>query len=1262
VGDALEFRILGPLEVVDQDRAVPIRGARQRSVLALLLLNTNELVSTDRLVEELWGEEQAPASQNALQVAVSRLRTALGSGAEHLVTREPGYVLRVGAEELDAARFEALVAEGRHLSAEGAPGNAAVVLGRALALWRGGALADFLYEPFAQLEIARLEELRLSALEERIEVDLVLGRGDEVVGELRTAVAEYPLRERLRGQLMRALYRCGRQAEALEVYGQGRRRLVEDLGLEPGPELRDLEGAILRQDPSLAVAEANTRVVLRMRKLVTLVVVELRAGTLLGGHLDPEALDALAERCIGPLTVGVERHGGVIERVVGGRVAAAFGIPRVHEDDVVRAARAALEVRETVERLGAAESGRGIRVAVAAGISTGEVVAGDDGDRPSVVMGEVALEAERLATWAEPGEILLADATAALGSGALEVATGKRGQRLLAAPRGRRFIEGPPATPLVGRTGELETLRAAFARATSARAAVLVTVLGEAGIGKTRLAQAFAAGLENAATVLAGRCPSYGEGITFWPLREVVTDARQAERGATLRELLGGERDADLVADRIETALGAEGGVQSLEEIFWATRRLLETLARRRPLVVVLDDLQWAEPAFLDLVEHVAARAPGPLLLVCLGRPEVLELRPEGLGEVVSLEPLAEREIDALIETLGGEATVAEGLEGRIKEVAEGNPFFVEQVVAMLTEGRLVDTEIVLTPRIEMLLASRLERLGPGERRVVERAAIVGTEFTLADVVGLLPDEARPSAEQHLQALIRKRLVRAGSDGYRFAHVLIQNAVYRSVPKALRASLHESFAQLLDEREKARSHPEILGYHLEQAFGCRTAIAGERDAALGRRASAFLGRGAARAAARQDVHAVANLCTRALALLDDNDPHRIELLHGQGWALIWTGEFQPAEKALSEAVDAAERVEDARWAAYARLALADLRNGFLQTTTTKDARREAIRAIGVFESCGDERGLAWAWTVLGRGQERDGHTLAAEEAYEQAAAHGQQTRDPVTGGVPTGVLVLGPRPVSEAIRRCEELLEQARGDAVGEATVRRSIGVLRALSGQFDEARRLVASPRPIFEDLGRELSAAWASKAVGHVELLAEDWPAAERELHPAFETLARLGAGGDAAGAGGLLARALCGQRRYREALEIAEAAIAAVAADSRSRNWAMAAKATALAGLGQLTEAESLAREVLAIADGTDIVLDQATARIDLAEILLLTDDRDEPAALLADGLAISERKEDVVTAARARALLEQLAGSRRPSRPRERHRHGPGPSAV
>ena len=255
----LEFRILGPLEVAGNDGLLALPAGKPRALLAVLLLARGEVVSVDRLVDELWGERPPPTAAKNVQGYVARLRRVLGDGA--LLTQSPGYALRVDA--LDATRFRALVEEARHEE----PVTAARQLEEALALWRGPALADFAYEPFAQEEIRRLDESRLSALEDRIEADLALGRHEEVVGELESVAREHQLRERLQRMRLLALYRCGRQADALEAYRTTRRRLVEELGVEPGPELKELERMILEHDPSLGSPRRETRRVVAARRL-----------------------------------------------------------------------------------------------------------------------------------------------------------------------------------------------------------------------------------------------------------------------------------------------------------------------------------------------------------------------------------------------------------------------------------------------------------------------------------------------------------------------------------------------------------------------------------------------------------------------------------------------------------------------------------------------------------------------------------------------------------------------------------------------------------------------------------------------------------------------------------------------------------------------------------------------------------------------------------------------------------------------------------
>ena len=619
---------------------------------------------------------------------MSLLRKSLGGDV--LVTREGGYVLDVSPEQVDAVRFERLAAEAREIVT---PDGRAAKLREALELWRGPALADLAYEPFAAVEIARLEELRLAATQDLIDAELELGRHADLVPELETLIQEHPFDERLRGQLMLALYRSGRQAEALEAYRAARRMLDEELGLEPGPPLRELEQAILRHDPALATPAVAKPVTLPTRRTVTVLFADLVDSSSLVEGLDPEAAHSLLQRYFATARAAVEGHGGIVEKFIGDAVMAVFGVPRSHEDDALRAVRAAIEIRE---RVPAADE----RLEVRIGVNTGEVLAGA-GDEV-LVTGAAVTVAKRLEQAARGGEVLVGASTQRLVRDAVRSRQTKR--RDPVAFRVEELIEGAPAierrfdTPLVGRDEELAALRGAFERARDERRCVVFTVVGEAGIGKTRVARELLHELHEETTVLVGRCVSYGEGATFLPLTEMM--------GA---EVL---------------AAGSTG------EIFLAARRRFEELAAEKPLLLVFEDVHWAEPTLLDFVEYLGAQATGsPILALCMSRPDLLAER-SGWDASLTLEPLTDEHARELA---GGEQHA-----DRIVEIAEGNPLYVQQLAAYVAEEGEAALDAV-PGSIEALIASRLDRLGAEERGLAQRAAVVGRRFSPAAVAALGP-------------------------------------------------------------------------------------------------------------------------------------------------------------------------------------------------------------------------------------------------------------------------------------------------------------------------------------------------------------------------------------------------------------------------------------------------------------------------------------------------------------------------------------------
>ncbi len=751
----MEIRLLGPLRLVQGGTVVPLPRRQQRALLAVLALRAGEIVSTDRLIEDLWGADAPRSALGSLQNAVYSLRKAVGPDV--LLTEPPGYRLALEAERVDALRFERLLEEARAAPA----GTRGALLADALALWRGPALDDLAFEPFAGAEIVRLDGLRLDAEEERLAGELGLGRHDHLVPELESLVTANPLRERLRGQLMLALYRSGRQAEALEVYRAARLALADELGLDPSPELQRLERAILRHDPALAILvepEQELPSAPRERRMVS--VLAAVPSALDDPELLLESLEALLERTRSIL----QRYGGTLERFGPEGLVATFS---GRDDDALRAVRAASEL------------------ALPAGVSTGEAVLTEAG-----AAGAVVTRASELAHL--DGGLRLDARSFALVRHA--VRTAPDGDDFLVT-RFDEIAEGRAQRddlPLAGRIDELVRLRGAFDEAVSESRCRVVTVLGEPGIGKTRLARELAERLGAEATVLVARCLAYGEGATFLPL---LTALRNAEPERALHR----EPDAELVVERL-AALAGGTDASSLGESYWAVRRLLETLAARTPVLLVLDDVHWAEAALLDLVEYLAERVAEPLLVLCLARPE-LE-RP--LGATFPLGPLAADEARAVAE---GIAELDDATHARIVELAEGNPLYVEQLAAYAVEGGEG-----LPPTLEAVLSGRLGRLPDDERAVLQRAAVAGREFSRGAVAALLESPV----DTQLLSLSRRGLIHAapdhapGDDGYCFHHVLLRDAAYETLTKRERAALHERIGSLARSRRPGRRRARRL--------------------------------------------------------------------------------------------------------------------------------------------------------------------------------------------------------------------------------------------------------------------------------------------------------------------------------------------------------------------------------------------------------------------------------------------------------------------
>lgn len=996
-----------------------------------------------------------------------------------------------------------------------------------------------------------------------------------------------------------------------------------------------------------------------VRKTVTVLFADVADSTVLGERLDPEALRSALSRWFDRASAAIERHGGTVEKFVGDAVMAVFGVPRLHEDDALRAVRAAAELRSALASLNEElERERGLALAVRVGINTGEVVAGDGGR--TLVTGDAVNVAKRLEEAASPGEIVVGDATLRLTLGPARyeplepfAAKGKaeplRAWRLLEVDPGAPAFERTSVRPLVGRRGELEQLRRAYGRSVAERSCHLFTLLGAAGIGKSRLAAELFADVADEAHVLVGRCLPYGDGITFWPLSEVL---RELGGDEGVRERLGGDRDAELVLERLGGVTGrADVGSQ---ETFWAVRQLCEALARRQPLVLCFEDVHWAEPTFLELVEYLAAWVrDAPMLLLCLARPEFLDERPAWLGgqentASLTLAPLSPSESEELLDALGTSGDARE----RIADAAGGNPLYAEQMAAMVAEGDDADALLEVPPTIQALLAARLDRLSPEEHAVIDRAAVCGKEFWRDAVVALMPEEERDAVGHVLISLVRKDLIKPHrspirpDDAFRFGHALIRDAAYGAVPKETRASLHERFADWVyaTAGEHAREFDEIVGYHLEQAFRYREQVGLADDEALGiaGRAGDLLGAAGERAFTRSDLPAAVTLLSRAVSLLHDGHGEPLCLLPLLGSALIAMGEFARAGTVLNEALGLAAAAGDKRLELRAAIELEFLRTFTNPDGSTDDRVRVAAQAIPVLAELEDDLGLAKAWWLRSEADAIAARWASRAEALEQALLHARRARDERTASTIVGLLAqaleYGPTPVRAAIRRCEELRQGVVGNRAAEAGIDCTLAALHAMEGRFDEARVVYGHAQACYDELGLRYMRAARSHVVGFVELLAGDPERAVRELRAGYDALAEMGERGTRSTIAAFLAEALVAQGRYPDAEQFARVAEEAGAADDVVTQclW-RCASARALAHARDLVAAERLAHEAVRLAADTDFLELQARALLDLAAVLATGGRTGETGPLVEAAHERYVRKGNVVAAGRtARAV--------------------------
>jgi class 3 adenylate cyclase/tetratricopeptide (TPR) repeat protein len=1030
------------------------------------------------------------------------------------------------------------------------------------------------------------------------------------------------------------------------------------------------------------------------RKIVTVVCCAVRNFDELSERLDPEALAQVTDVFFQEMSQALERYGATVEQWGNERILGLFGIPQVHADDALRAVYASFEMRTSLNQQNS-EFFRiwRIRITIGIGIGTGEVVTRGAAAGPVAVLGDAINQASRLERIASAGDVLISDATYPIIRNAVTVEpvdsavdkgwrASMQAWRLLALDQSAHPAPHLDA-PMVGRDQEQAMLLQTFERAVANHTCQLFTILGEAGIGKSRLVQEFVSLVRERATAVGGHCLPYGNGITFWPLATAIRQAANIREPDTaqvartkLMAILGDHEHAQSIADHVLPALSLKGTAASLEQIFWAVRRLLETIARDRPLVVVFDDLQWAETTLVDLIEHVADWSKDvPLLIVCLARPELLDARSAwGGGKLnattILLEPLNHEECRRLLAHLLDYQQVAEDAWDRIGEIAEGNPLFLEEILGMLLdEGKLRRKagrwllasengfKAAVPPSVEALIAERLERLSPDARALIQRAAIAGRTFYRGAIITLSPAAAQPSVETNLLTLIRKGFVQpvpnelADEQTYRFRHALIREAAYEALPKAQRGELHERFAEWVEAMPKGRDRKvdELVGYHLEQAQRYHSELepGDPHGQELAARAADRLDRAAGRAFSLGDISAAANLFARAAALLPVGGSSRLEAQAMLARALRIAGDFAKANVVIGEVIEGATAACEEGLRTQALVERAFIRLYTDPEGRPEEAIAQAADAIGVFETLGDDRNLAEAWTLLSLVHLMRSDMVARREALECALLYVRRSGDTrneawITWGI-VGSVAQGPTPAAEAAAFAGQHFKLARekGWRFLEAGASLHLGRLQAMLGQFEEAREHVAEAQRICQELGLAFWAATFNHFLGFVEMLAGEPSAAEHHFLRGYEALGRLGEQTYRLTTAAYLAHALYELGRYEEVMDLTRSIEEEAATDDVHTQvlW-RGARAKALARLGGGAEAVEIAEKAVALSQAIADESTRADALTDLAVARRFSGLPTAAAAAAAEALDLYEAKGNVVRVRTTRALLASM----------------------
>ncbi|MGB9248462.1 MAG: BTAD domain-containing putative transcriptional regulator, partial [Mycobacterium sp.] len=1266
----MELGVLGPLQVRQDGAPVAIPGAKPRAVLTMLGLHHGSVVAADTLVELLLGEDPPRTAAKALQTHISALRRALGDG--FVLTQGTGWA--IAESEVDASRYKSAARLGRDAAATGDTSQAVARFEEALALWRG--VPELPDGRRGTSEKTRWVEGHAALVEDRADALLATARAAEIIGELEAAVAEAPLRERRWGQLMLALYRAGRQGDALGAYQRARTMLADELGIDPGPELRRLETAIVAQDASLDIVVAQQHP--SVMRAVTFLLTDIEGST--------AAWEADAEA----MAVALARHDELTEQVVtsrGGRLIKTRG-----EGDATfsvferpsAAAAAAMELQDAIthEPWGLREPMR-IRIA----LHTGEVEL-RDGD----YFGRAVNRAARLRSLAVGGQILCSGATAelvvdSLADDVVLADLGLRELRNLARPEHVFELrletaeesaqpptsDAPPMErpglpsvligtgPFVGRGSELERLLSAWQTSLGGGACAAL-IAGEPGVGKTRLAGEWSRqAYEQGAVVLYGRC--YEDlGAPYQPFAEALRSMVPCVGARRLRELRGVEALLPLVpglADEVPDLAAPTRADPDTERyaLFDAVVALLEMASTQAPVVLVLDDLHWAAKPTLLLLRHLLrfgdrarVQIVGTYRSTDLDRSHPLaamlaDLHRDGTANRISLSGLDEDDVSAYVAKAGYDD---EELGHALASVTGGNPFFLIEALRHVDESGGVWDPSTLPQGVREAVSRRLSRLPIETNKALAAAAVVGSRFALDLVERVVGDDLVDAFDEASKAGI---VIEEPGGRYRFNHAIVRQSLLAELPSMRRMRLHQRIATTLEDEPGADD--ELLAELAHHYFEC--AWAGNAAKAV-----EYCRRAADQAMARLAYEGAADLydhASHALDEIDDELPDRddqvADLLVARCEALLAAGDVASAAGAVSQLQQAT--VDSARLSAWATCF-----DGQLSVLVHPERLDDVEAALGAaahkLAEIDDAAGEAKAHTVRATCLARLGRIGECEVALDDALTAARRAREhrrvnAVLAGAPLAAL-WGPNPVPRAGGRCLDVVRLLRittDSPAVEATSTRCQAVLEAFRGRDAAARRMIDSARRTVTELGLRHALLEVEQFAGIVELVLGDPAAAEPHLRQACNGFRRMGLDADTAETAALLGRACLALNRDAEADELCtESERLAGHALKASIAW-RTLRAQLLSRSGEHDEARRVAQAAITLAERTDGLVDHGDACLSLARVLSAAGDATGARAAAERAANLYERKGAAALADKARSMLDERVEAIDPTPP-------------